>query len=369
VTSRLVWANVFHRPMRTLVSVLAISLEVVMILMVVGVTRGMLVDSADRQRGLNADIYVQPSSAPQMFSTASVFMDQADLEKISRLPGIQAIAPVMMMLSTKQGFGLTYGAELKSFNEVTGGFTFYAGGPFSSPTAREMIVDDLFAQSNKVKVGDTYSLKDTPFKICGIVRHGKGARCYVPLTTLQELEAKEGKVSMLLVKCHDASLVDQLCVSIKQALPGYSAISARDWFSLVMNNRIPALDIFINVVVTISVIIGAFAIFLSMYTTISGRTRDIGILKSMGASRWYIMVVILLESIALCLLGLVAGVLLTLAGRLIIHAQFPTQLVVFSVPWVFYSAILVVISGILGALYPALRAARKDPIEALSYLG
>jgi len=136
-----------------------------------------------------------------------------------------------------------------------------------------------------------------------------------------------------------------------------------------MNNRIPALDIFINVVVTISVIIGAFAIFLSMYTTISGRTRDIGILKSMGASRWYIMIVILLESIALCLLGLLTGVMLTLAGRLIIHAQFPTQLVVFSVPWVFYSAFLVVISGILGALYPALRAARKDPIEALSYLG
>ncbi len=369
MTNRFVWSNVAHRPMRTLVSVLAISLEVVMILMVIGVTRGMVADSADRQRGLNADIYVQPSSAPQMFSTASVFMDLADQDKIAGLPGIQAIAPVLMDLNTRQGLGLTYGTDLVRFNAVTGGFTYYQGGPFSSPQAREMIVDDLFAESNQLKLNDIYVLKGASFKICGIVRHGKGARCYVPLLTLQELNAKDGKVSMLLVKCREVNLVNQIVADIKQKLPGYSAISARDWFTLVMNNRIPALDIFINVVVFISVIIGSFAIFLSMYTTISERTRDIGILKSMGASRLYIISVILRESIALCLLGLVSGVLITLVGRLIIHAKFPTQSVVFSVPWVFYSALLVLVSGVLGSLYPALRAARKDPIEALSYLG
>jgi putative ABC transport system permease protein len=369
VTNRFVWANVVHRPMRTLVSVLAISLEVVMILMVIGVTRGMVVDSAGRQRGLNADIYVQPSSAPQMFATASVFMDLADQDKIATIPGIQAIAPVLMDLNTRQGLGLTYGTDLDRFNAVTGGFTYYQGGPFSSAQAREMIVDDLFAESNRVKLNDMYVLKGASFKICGIVRHGKGARCYVPLRTLQDLNVKEGKVSMLLVKCQLPSQVNQVVAEIKQKLPGYSAVSAREWFTLVMNNRIPALDIFINVVVTISVIIGSFAIFLSMYTTISERTRDIGILKSMGASRLYIVSVILRESIALCLMGLASGVLITLVGRAILHAQFPTQIVVFSIPWVFYSALLVIVSGILGSLYPAMRAAKKDPIEALSYLG
>jgi putative ABC transport system permease protein len=370
VTNRFVWANVTHRPMRTLVSMLAISLEVVMILMVVGVTRGMVVDSADRQQGLGADIYVQPSSAPAMLSSASVIMDISERDKLAAIPEIRAIAPVLMMLSTQKGLMMVYGTELDKFNEVSGGFTFFKGGPFSSPTAHEMIVDDLYAQSNGIKVGDTQQLKEQPFKICGIVRHGKGARCYVPLAALQELEAKEGKVSMLLVKCQnstDQNSINAVAATIKQTLPGYSAIPAQEWLSLVLNNNIPALDTFINVVVTISVIIGAFAIFLSMYTTIAERTRDIGILKSLGASKIYIIDVILRESIALCLLGLVMGVLITAVGRVVIQAQFPTQQVVFSLPWVFRSALLVIVSGVLGAIYPAMQAAKKDPIKALAY--
>jgi putative ABC transport system permease protein len=352
--------------MRTLVSVLAISLEVVMILMVVGVTRGMVVDSADRQKGLGADIYVQPSSAPTMFTTASVVMEMSDRDKIAALPGIKASAPVLYLLNTRNGFGLIYGTDLNAFNAVNGGFEFLSGGPFSLPAAEEMIVDDLFAASNRLKVGDTFTLKDRPFKICGVVRHGKGARCYVPLPTLQTMEVKEGKISLILVKVESPEQVDRVIAAIKQALPGYSAFSAREMFSMVMNNKIPALDIFINVVVTVSVIIGAFAIFLSMYTTISERTRDIGILKSLGASKRFIVNVILRESITLCLLGLILGVIISLVGRAVIQAQFPTQQVVFSLPWIFRAGVLVTVSGILGALYPAVRAAKKDPIAALS---
>lgn len=370
MTNRFVWANVTHCPMRTLVSILAISLEVVMILMVVGVSRGMVVDNADRQSGLGADIYVQPSSAPAMLSNASVIMDISDQDKLAAIPDIRAIAPVLMMLSTEKGLMMVYGTELDKFNAVTGGFTFLKGGPFTSPTTSEMIVDDLYAQSNHLKVGDSQELKQHTFKICGIVRHGKGARCYVPLATLQELESKEGKVSMLLIKCQnsaDLDAVNRVAAQIKKTLPGYSAISAQEWLTLVLNNDIPALDTFIKVVVAISVVIGAFAIFLSMYTTISERTRDIGILKSLGASKVYIVDVILRESIALCLLGLVMGVLLTAVGRLVIQAEFPTQQVVFSFPWVFRSALLVVVSGVLGAIYPAMQAAKKDPIKALAY--
>lgn len=366
MTNQFVWANVVHRPMRTAVSVLAISLEVVMILMVVGVTRGMVVDSANRQKGLGADIYVQPSSAPAMFTTASVVMEMSDRDKIASLPGIKAIAPVLYLLNTRNGFGLIYGTDLHSFNAVNGGFEFLSGAPFSSPAAEEMIIDDLFAASNRLKVGDTFLLKDRPFKICGVVRHGKGARCYVPLSTLQAMEVKEGKISLILVKVESPGQVDSVMAGIKNALPGYSAISAREMFSMVMNNKIPALDVFINVVVTVSVIIGAFAIFLSMYTTISERTRDIGILKSLGASKRYIVDVILRESITLCLMGLIVGVFITVIGRVVIHAQFPTQQVIFSIPWVFRAGILVMVSGILGALYPAIRAAKKDPIAALS---
>jgi putative ABC transport system permease protein len=115
------------------------------------------------------------------------------------------------------------------------------------------------------------------------------------------------------------------------------------------------------------VVIGAFAIFLSMYTTIAERTRDIGILKSLGASKSYIVNLILREATLISMIGLVVGILLTLLGRGLLLGLFPTQQVLLSLAWMGRATLLVMISGVVGAIYPALKAASKDPLLALAY--
>jgi putative ABC transport system permease protein len=212
-----------------------------------------------------------------------------------------------------------------------------------------------------------HTLKGKTFKVCGIVRNGKGARVFVPIQTLQELSGWIGQATMLLVKCHQPEQIEETVAAIKLRLPNYQVNSSQEWVSLLMNTSPPALDLFIYVVVGTAVVIGSFAIFLSMYTTISERTRDIGILKSLGASKGYIINLIIRESIVLSLFGLAFGILLTLVGRVVIEALVPTQEVLLSVPWMLISAALVGVSGVLGAVYPAVQAAKKDALLALAY--
>jgi putative ABC transport system permease protein len=367
VTNRLVLANVLHRPMRAFISILAISLEVLMILMVVGITSGMIVDSANRQQGIGADIFVQPPNASIIFSTGSASMPISDTEKLAKVKGVRAVTPVLTQLETEGGLVTISGIDLKSYDEVSGGFTYLAGGPFSSPKADEMIVDDLYSQSNRLKVGESHTLKGRSFKVVGEVVHGKGARVFVPIQTLQELVGAEGRASMILVKCQAPSQNSQVIREIESVLPGYSIFAVQDWVTRIVNTRPPAFNLFIDVIVAVAVIIGSFAVFLSMYTTIAERTRDIGILKSLGASKFYIVNIILRESIALCIFGLLLGLLATIIGKTLVEGMFPTQQVLLSTSWILRAGILVLASGLLGAVYPALQAAGKDPIRALAY--
>ena len=120
-------------------------------------------------------------------------------------------------------------------------------------------------------------------------------------------------------------------------------------------------------VTSISVVIGFIVIFQAMYTAVMERTREIGILKSIGASKLYIVNVILRETVLLAVGGIVVGVIFSLAAKAGIRYRLPTLPVVVTGKWILISTVIAIIGAILGALYPAYKAAQKDPIEALAY--
>jgi putative ABC transport system permease protein len=97
------------------------------------------------------------------------------------------------------------------------------------------------------------------------------------------------------------------------------------------------------------------------------RTREIGILKSMGASKWYIVNVVLRETILLAIVGIVAGILISLATRRVIMFEKPVLRLFWSYAWMLRATIIAVVGALAGALYPAYKAAQRDPIDALAY--
>jgi len=120
-------------------------------------------------------------------------------------------------------------------------------------------------------------------------------------------------------------------------------------------------------VIGVAVVVGFLVIFQSMYTAVMERTREIGILKSMGASKLYIVNVILRETMLLAIVGIVAGIVISLVTRRVIMFEKPVLRLFWSNAWVLRATIIAITGALAGALYPAYKAAQRDPIDALAY--
>jgi putative ABC transport system permease protein len=154
---------------------------------------------------------------------------------------------------------------------------------------------------------------------------------------------------------------------IRGVLPGYTVRPLRDFLSLMTSTNIPGLETFIHAMIALAISIGLLVIFLTMYTTVIERTRDIGVLKSIGANRGFIVRALLMESAALCIFGIAAGIGLSYLVRAAFLAGFPTLSILITPEWILRAGGIALLGAILGASYPAWIASRKDPVEALSY--
>jgi putative ABC transport system permease protein len=361
----MVLQNLLHRPVRTAVSVLAVAIEVGMVMMVVGLTTGLLHESAKRVEGVGADILVQPPGASMFFGLTQSPMPIKIGERLAEIPRVAGVAPALFQFNSSGGLNLIYGIDLESFNRVTGGFVYHAGGPFEQPF--DILVDDWYAKANQVKIGGKLNFLNHDFRVAGIVEHGKGARLFIPLSTAQDLSVAQGRASIFFVKCSNPAYTDQVTAAVHKLLPGYQVLPVREYMSMMTSNNLPALRAFITVMIAVAVVIGFLVIFLSMYTTITERTREIGILKSLGASKTYIIEAILREASLLAVVGILAGYAGTLIARKIILASFPTLTIDLTLEWALWAALLAVSGTLVGAFYPALTAARLDPVDALAY--
>jgi putative ABC transport system permease protein len=286
---------------------------------------------------------------------------------LSKLPHVVKAAPVITHVSTAGTLEIITGIDLKSYEGLSGGFQYLAGGPFQGPN--DAIVDDLFAQAKQAKVGDTIDVLNTPFRICGIVEHGKGGRKFLPLSTMQDLTGARDKANTIYLKLDDPANADEVVNEIKQ-VPGmerYVASSMATYLSMMTPTKYPYLSTFLRVVIWISVVIGVLVIFQAMYAAVMERTREIGILKSMGASKAYIVNVVLRETVLLALGGIVLGVAFSLTARAVLAHKLPLLQVIVSKGWIARATLIAIASALAGALYPAFKAAQKDPIDALAY--
>jgi putative ABC transport system permease protein len=364
--NRMIAANLAHRPIRSLISIVAIALEVTLILMIVGLSLGILDDSKQRQAGIGADVIVMPPGSSFFVGLTGAPMSVKVGDIVAKLPHVLTVAPVVTNVSSNGALEVISGIDLKSY-EALRPFHYLRGGPFEGPD--DALVDDLFAQSKRVRVGDQLEILNHNFRVAGIVDHGKGARKFIPIATMQDLIGAKDKASVFYLKLDSPSNADAVVDEIKH-VPGmerYQAVSMAYYLSMMTPANTPGLRSFITVVIAISLIIGFLVIFQAMYTAVMERTREIGILKALGASKLYIVNVILRETTLLSLFGIVVGVIFSVAARAALRQKMPLLQVEFSMEWIVRATVIAIVGALLGALYPAFKAAQKDPIDALAY--
>jgi putative ABC transport system permease protein len=365
--NRMVLGNLVHRPIRSVISIVAVALEVTLILLIVGLSVGMLNDSRQRQAGIGADVLVLPPGSSFIAGLTGAPMPVKVGSVLAKLPHVEIVAPVITQISTAGSLEIIAGIDLRTYESLSGGFHYLQGGPFQGPN--DALVDELFAQAKHSKVGDTIEILNNNFRISGIVAQGKGARKFLPLSTLQDLIGAKEKASIFYLKLDNPANADAVVEEIKK-VPGmdrYVATSMATYLSMMTPSNYPGLRSFINVVIGISVVIGFIVIFQAMYTAVMERTREIGILKSMGASKFYIVNVVLRETAVLALCGIVLGIVVSLAARAALAHKLPLLQVIVAGGWVLRAAVIAIVGALAGALYPAFKAAQKDPIDALAY--
>jgi putative ABC transport system permease protein len=230
----------------------------------------------------------------------------------------------------------------------------------------EAIVDPVWKADHKVKVGDAIKVFGRDFRLVGVYEPPGGGRIKIPLATMQDyVGSSEGYCNEVLVSCANPAEQEAVAARIHEAFPDDQLIFTRDLPEMYATG-VPALNIFIDVVVGVAAVISLLVILLAMYTTVTERTRQIGVLKSLGMSSAGVAWIIEQEALLVSLLGVVVGVALTLAARSVV--MHTTSLTVdIELRWLLVSLAIGLLGGTVGALYPALRAARQDAVEALSY--
>jgi putative ABC transport system permease protein len=366
--NKLVIANILHRPLRSIISILAVAIEVIMILSIVGIFMGMLNDQRQRTNGIGADLMMRPNGTTIFNGVGGVAIPIKDGEALMRLPHVAVVAPVITSLDTGGSLEILYGIDYPSFDALRP-FKFLAGGPFKGPN--DVIIDDVIAASKPgYRVGDTITaLGDHAFRISGIVEHGKGGRKLFPIDTMAELKSSPGKCSIFYIKTDDPANEQLVIQEIHSThgLENFPVQTMEEWLSFMTPEKLPGFNLALYIVTGIAVVVGFLVIFQSMYTAVLERTREIGILKSMGASKATIVTVVLRETAVMAVAGVVVGIASTFGVRFLLLHAFPTQHFEITAEWLARGAGIAFAGALCGALYPAWMAARKDPIDALAY--
>lgn len=359
----LVFANLRVRPFRTVISIVGVALGVVLVVLFTGLARGMTNDMARRASNWKAEIvFTRPGASEWESSNASVSTTYAS--RLIEIDGVASTVPVIRYVapSKKGRWGLLQldGVDWQPFAAMND-MRIVAGR--APNAANEVVYDERQLREDEKKIGDTVELLGRTFMIVGIFEPPSGSRIKMSLGAMQEALEAPNKCTYILVKIKDGADVDAVAARINEVLPGNKVNLTRD-LVIDAQERIPALNLFLRVLVGLGAFVSTIFVLLSMYTTITERRKEIGILKSLGASTSFIIRVIEGEAFLIGVLGVITGFIVAFVSSELISRSFELQFE-FSRGWVITAAAIAIGGSLVGALYPAWKAAGIDPVQVM----
>jgi putative ABC transport system permease protein len=360
----LVIANLRVRPFRTLISVVGVALGVVLVVLFTGLARGMTNEMARRAANWKAEIvFTRPGATSLTSSNTPVSTGYAD--RLLQVEGVRSAVPVIRYVtsSSKGRFGIQQidGVDWEPFAEMNGMYLVSGRAPLSSD---EVVVDERRVREEGLSVGSTVELFGRPFNVVGVFAPPSGARIKMSLGAMQEALEASGRCSYILVKLADGVEPVAAAAAIEKALPGNKINLTRD-LVIDAQERVPALNTFLRILVGLGAFVSTIFVLLSMYTTVTERRKEIGILKSLGASKQFVIRAIEGEALLIGILGIVAGLVFSFLASWAISAIFELAFE-FSWRWVLTAGVIAIAGSLVGALYPAWRASAIDPVEVMA---
>jgi len=248
-------------------------------------------------------------------------------------------------------------------------FKIVEGQPLA--TNRQMIVGRSAAEQMGLEVGQTFRVMDSAFRIVGIYETGGGfedAGAVVTLRDAQRLAGRPHQVTMYGIKVRDKDKIDEVRDYLEANFPEIEvSLSSEFAESIPDMERMGEMT---GQIIFMATLLGALTMLNTMLMSVLERTREIGVLRSLGWQRRQVVGMILKEALVLGVIGGVAGILLgmgmvwltqqiPLIGEML-EPQYKPELLV-------QAMMIALVAGSIGGLYPSWRATRMRPVEALRY--
>jgi len=358
--------SLWQRSGRTLLTMSVIGITVGAIVALESVLRSFTSQFSD-MLGSTAEIMIRQAN---ISDTEFSVIDERIGEKLSAMPEVEAISGIFftaVMLPEMKSFFIVWGYAPNEFGLQH--FRIVEGTTLTNN--HQVILGRFMANSLHKGVGDTIELSGSRFRIVGIYESKMSWEEVGGVLTLRDVQSFSGrprKVMMYAVKLHDPTKSEEFAARISNDFPEVHATLAGEFVEQMPDMK--TMDGLIGGISFISILIGGIGVLNTMLMAVFERTREIGVLRALGWRRRFVMAMILKESLLLGLLGGLAGVLIAF-GMVYLIQQDPTMGAYLKTTWdlaVFLKAgIIALVLGLLGGAYPAYRATRLQPLEALRY--
>jgi putative ABC transport system permease protein len=390
------FSSIWGNKIRSLLTVLGVVIGVSSVTILIALGQGLqnVVASTVQSLGTNI-VAVVPGQvdgtgkqAPDPGGLEANVLTVADVTAVQGITNVSVVAPMTLVGDTLTKNGIVSDSEVVGSNagllQILSFLSLGAGTTFSGADANEIILSsqarsDLFGTGDPL--GRSVRLGMQSLKVVGYLAAPKstsplssqfGSLSIIPFATATALDGSQAKISEIVAKATSATSVPQVKADVTSAIlvdhdgkDNFSVLTQADILS-VYDQILGAITALVSAIASISLLVGGIGIMNIMLVTVTERTREIGLRKAVGATQGAILVQFLTEAVAVTLMGGLIGLGISYVAGLVIAAKTPIT-PAFSPGVVGLAIVLSVIIGGIFGLWPAIRAARKDPIESLRY--
>lgn len=379
-------SNIWRRPLRTALTVLGIVIGVFALTVMGALAEklNVLVDGGDEY--FRTRLFVFDEGAASGFQASSRPVTRDLVERIERLPGVERATPVLQTLLDPEQIGgfdlpeLLTGIEPETWYDESIELRVDAGRLLEPGEDGVAVIGADLVERHGLRVGDTFTIREHDFEVIGVLERTltfPDKIAYVPLANAQQIyvdavpdafeERTDELATQIEVFPEDLSEADAIAAAITDEIDGVRAVTPAE-----VADQISQVSIVFNLIIVgasvIAVIVGGLSVINTMVMTVSERVREIGIKKAVGAPTGAILREFLIEATLLGAIGGVIGLGLGALLVVILNAQTAgsgTSVFLLTPMLLVRSFVFATLLGALAGIYPALRAARLDPVAAL----